>query len=239
MATHCYAPVYGKRIRVTELDKCGVVPAPGTPNAYLSTDGFVTVSLSAETEDGAEITVKNASGGICISERGSNSFKRMNVEITFCGVNPSLLAMTTNAEPYADCSGDVAGITIPEGPIEKQFALELWTGISGQACEPGAEEASGYILLPFVNGGVIGDLEIGGEDAVTFSLTGAFTKGQNQWGIGPYGVVLCNGAVSPLPTALDPLDHLLLIDTGVAPPPSACDPVVMPPLATAPAPTPV
>ena len=103
--------------------------------------------------------------------------------------------------------------------------------MSGQACADGADEASGYLLLPYVQAGVLGDLEIGGEDAINFTLTGAYTKGGNGWGVGPFDVVY-NDEVTPapaaLPTALDPLDHLLLLDTGLAVPPSACSPQPMP-----------
>src|SRR3546814_2580569 len=93
------------------------------------------------------------------------------------------------------CSSDLydlenAGITVAEGTIDKKFALELWTGLSGRACEPGDEEASGYMLLPFVNAGVLGDVEVTGEDAITFSMTGAFTRGGNAWGVGPYNVLM-------------------------------------------------
>jgi hypothetical protein len=204
--------------------------AAATPDSLIATDGFVTVSLSAEVEEGAEILTKKADGSLCVNEKFSDSFKRFNVEITFCGVNPSLLSMVSVAEPYLNYAGEVAGFTIPEGAIDKQFSLELWTGMAGGVCVPGAESAGGYLLLPFVQGGVPGDLEIGGEDAVNFSLTGAYTKGGNQWGVGPFDVVLDDAVppvAAPLPTALDPFDHLLMIDTAVAPPPSACSPQPM------------
>jgi hypothetical protein len=331
MATHCFIPMLGKRLRATSLDVCGAVPVGGQ---YVVTDGFITITLSSEVEDGAEIIVKKASGALCVNEKMSDSFKRFTAEIEFCGVNPSLLAIVSNAKTYNDYAGDIAGFTVPEGPIDKKFALELWTGLSGQACLPGqTDEASGYLLLPFLAAGVLGDITIDGENAVTFSLTGAYTKGGNQWGVGPYNVVrnasttnevqnvtitgaptggtftlgfkgqntapisatataaniesaleaLSGGVLSgtdvtvtggplpaaavitfggkysgsdlptltttsaltggtnpavvvgtttqglpgvprQLPTALDPFDHLLLIDTALTPPPSACDP---------------
>jgi hypothetical protein len=148
----------------------------------------------------------------------------------FCGVNPSLLGLVSNATPYEDYAGDVAGFTVSEGELNKWFALELWLGISGNVCAPGAEEASGYMLLPFVVGGVLGDIAIDGENAVTFSLTGAVTKGGNTWGVGPYNVLMDTTdplvpVPAPLPSALDAYDHLLLIDTAVAPPPESCDPL--------------
>lgn len=196
MTTKCFTPLLGKRIRVTTLDECGNVPAQGTANAVLATDGFITVSLSSEVEEGAEIITKKADGSLCVNEKFANSFKRFTVEMEFCGVNPSLLSMVSNAEPYADYALDIAGITVPEGVIDKQFAFELWTGLAGGVCVPGAETAGGYLLLPFVQGGVLGDLEIGGEDAINFSLTGAYTKGGNAWDVGPYDVVATGGAAA-------------------------------------------
>lgn len=190
MTTHCFVPLLGKRLRVTEVNNCGVV-LPGA--MQLATDGFVTLSLSAEVEEGTEIIVRKASGALCVNSKQADSFKRFTVEIEFCGVNPSLLSLTTNAVEYSDGT-DVIGFTIAEGEINKWFALELWTGLDGVVCAPGAEEASGYILLPFVTAGVLGDVEVTGEDAITFSMTGAATKGGNAWGVGPYKVYEVGGA---------------------------------------------
>jgi hypothetical protein len=228
MTTHCFIPMLGKRLRATGLDVCGAV-VPGEAEE-VSTDGFITVNLSSEIEDGTEIILKKASGALCVNEKRADSFKRFTVEIEFCGVNPSLLALVSNAEPYEDYAGDIAGFTVPEGEIDKAFSLELWTGLSGQSCLPGQTgEASGYMLLPYVQSGVLGDITIDGENAVTFSITGAATKGGNAWGVGPYNVMLDEtGAAMPLPTALDPFDHLLLVDTALAPPPIACDPTLVP-----------
>lgn len=337
MTTQCFTPIRGKRLRVTRLDQCGNVPAKSTPNAYVCTDGFISVSLSSEVESGTEIITRKADGSLCVNERMADSFKRFTVEIQFCNVDPDLYELVTNADPYTDYANNVAGITIAEGTIDSKFALELWTGLTGQQCEPGVEEASGYLLLPFVNSGVLGDLDINGENAIQFSLTGAFTKGGNNWGVGPWkvlqavtptnevqtisapgaptggtftlsfsgqttapiaynaaastvrtalealsninvGDVTVSGGPLPgaaltvtftgqwagedvpqmtvsttgltgststpamtvatatagstgagvLPTKLDPLDHLLLVETGIAPPPSACGAKAMP-----------
>lgn len=216
MPTHTFTPVLGKRFRVTTLDECGAVT--GDSESIVG-DGFVTVTLSSETEEGTEIIQRKFTGALCVNEKQADSFKRFTLEIEFCGVNPDLLSAVSNAQQYMDAGGDVAGFTVPEGDINKKFALELWMGLSGQACGEGESEASGYLLLPFVQAGVLGDIEIGGEDAVTFSLTGAYTKGGNGWGVGPYDVVVGDTEeASALPEALDPLDHLLMMDTGLAVP---------------------
>lgn len=334
MTTHCFIPLLGKRLRATELNYCGAVTAT---SKQVTTDGFITMGLSADVEAGTEIIVKKANGQMCVNEKLAPSFKRFGVEIEFCGVNPSLLAIVSNAKVYLDYAGDAAGFTIPEGAIEKRYALELWAGLSGVACLPGqTDEASAYFALPFVAAGVPGDISIDGENAVTFSLSESETRGGNQWGVGPYNVVRNNattnevqsvtvtgtptggtftlsfqgqqtapipynasaanvqsalealanlepadltvtggplpaavvvtfkgrysgsdvpamtttgnfvagtnpaavvatttaglpGVPRQLPTALDPLDHLLIIDTSLAPPPSACEPGLVSP----------
>lgn len=195
MTTRCFTPLLGKRIRVVALDSCGNVPASDTPDSVVTTDGFISVVLSSEVEDGAEIITRKASGALCVNEKQANSFKRFTVEMEFCGVDPGLLSLVSNAEVYENYNSEAAGIVVPEGLIDKRFALELWTGIAGGECEPG-EEASGYLLLPFVNGGVLGDLTVDGENAVTFSMTGAYTKGGNSWGNGPFDVLNNGGAAN-------------------------------------------
>lgn len=230
--TRCIIPILGKRIRATVLDDCGNFNDPGTEDSYVATDGFISITLSAEVEDGSEIITRKADGSLCVNERTDDSFKRFTFEAMFCGVNPDLLSIVSNAEPYQDYESVNAGITVAEGTLTKRFAFELWTGLSGQACDPGVEEASGYVLLPFLSAGVLDGFEVTGEDSIDFAVTGAFTRGGNNWGVGPYDVLQDTSASppvdSPLPTALDSLDHLLLIETGLAPPPSACDFQAMP-----------
>lgn len=222
MATRCFTPVLGKRLRMVSLDECGNLPSGGTPESVVVTDGFVSVQLSSEVEDGAEIITKKADGSLCVNEMTASSFKRFTVEAEYCGVDPGVLALTTNAEIYENYEQIAAGIVVPEGTITKKFSLELWTGLSGEACAPGEEEASGYLLLPFVQAGVLGDMTVDGENAVSFTMTGAYTKGGNTWGVGPFFVIADDGDPAVLPTALHPLDHLLLVRTGIAPPAAAC-----------------
>lgn len=210
-----FTPIRGKKIRVTELDDCGAVLPT---SRFIVTDGFITVTLTPNVEEGTTIQTRLASGAMCINEEGNPSFSNFGVELEFCGVDPELLTMVTNAQEYETLS-EVTGFTVPEGEMTGRFALELWTGLAGAACGAGGTETSGYLLLPLVSSGSLGDITVGGEDSITFSMTNSKTKGGNAWGTGPYEVVL-DGDEDPavLPTALDPYDHLLLTLTEVAPP---------------------
>lgn len=224
MATRCFKPIFGKRIRLTRMDECCAV-ATGPTDACLEivSDGFVSLSLSSEVEEGTEVVTKKANGDLNINQKAPDSFKRFTVEMELAGVDPDLLAFLTNMRPYLDAAGDTVGATAYEGVVNGKFGLEVWTGLSGQACAPGVEEASGYIVLPCVNAGVLGDVTIDGENAVSFSMTGAYTISGNQWGVGTQNVVLDDlSAPATLPTAIAPDEPLLILETGVAPPPHAC-----------------
>ena len=231
MATTVFTPILGKRIRVTALDSCGNVSAAGTAASQIVTDGFVSVKLSTQVESGAEIITKKADGTLCVNEKLADYFKRFELDIEFCGVNPSLLDFVTNAAPYSDAT-NVIGMTIGQGTVATYFAFELWTGITGAACTSGVAWEGGYILLPFVVAGVIDDISIDGEKEISFGLKGAYTKGGNAWGVGPYNVMNVASVASPLTTAVASTDHLLLIDTTLAPPPNATSPIPMPPYIT-------
>lgn len=216
-----FTPVLGKRFRMTALDNCGRIPEPAAEDVVAVSDGFISVTLSAEVEEGTEIVVKKADGSLCVNERLASSFKNFTLEMEFCGVNPGVLSLSTNAEMYENYESIASGIVVPEGLIDKRFAFELWTGLSGQACAEDVEEASGYMLLPYVHAGIINGLTVDGENSVSFNLANAYTRGGNGWGRGPYNVLNNGGSSDVLPTALDPLDHFLLVETGIAPPPVA------------------
>lgn len=221
MTTQCFKPIFGKRIRVSQMDSC-CRAVTGGDCAEIVTDGFISLSLSSEVEDGAEIITKKADGSLCVNFKAPDAFKRFTLEMEFCGVDPDLLSFMTNMSAYADYDGNVVGATAYEGTVENKFGLEIWTGLAGESCPTGAEEASGLITLACVNAGVLGDITIDGENAVSFTMTGAYTVPGNSWGQGVHNVVLDGVTPSLLPTPLLPNEPLLIMQTGVAPPPSAC-----------------
>lgn len=215
-----FKPVTGKRIRVTKLDECGRVPPADHKNSFVVSKGLTSVSLSSETEDGEEIITKAFDGSLEINKRLADAFKRFTVEIKLTGVNPDVWTLLSNAEPF-DGYGKKKGVQFKSGQIKNKFALELWTGLSGKDCAEGEEEASGYFLLPFVTVGTMGDMEVNGDDAIDFTIENAFTEDGNSWEKGPYKVMMNDDDEKDiLPESLDSLLHLLIIDTGVAPPPT-------------------
>jgi len=209
--------VRGRTMRVTAMDAC-CAPLYGPDNMAVS-DGFVSVALTANITEPEEITVVNANGQTCVRDPGCPEFNGYGVEITFCDVTPCLFSLVTGQPVVLNALGEPVGFRMNSKVkvCDSGFALEVWMGVPGVACA-GDAGAYGYLLLPCLQAGVIGDFTIENA-AVTFTVTGAQTKDGNGWGRGPYQVV-DDGTGNPayLPDELDPDDHLLAIFTSIAPP---------------------
>jgi hypothetical protein len=223
VATKCFTVVRGKRMRVTRLDDCGNPPPPLDEGALVVTKGFITVSLSSDVEDGTDITQMNADGELCVVDKSRDQFKRWNLEAEFCDVDPALLSLVSNVNVETDWDDDIVGVRSYQGSPTGAFALELWTGVPGTDCLPGEPSQYGYLLLPFVVPGVLGDITVE-NGASTFSI-GGFTRGSGGWGVGPYDVVPIDGSNTPGPlgTPMAATEHHLMRLTTIEPPAPDCD----------------
>lgn len=223
MVTRCASYVRGRVLRVTRLDSCGRVVYG--PDSVVTSTGFVSVAYTANIDDGEEINLPNANGDRCVYVPAKPSFLGYTAEITFCNVDPDLFAMMTGQRVVTDAFGDVVGFTMDTSVSadDSAFALEVWAGSpSASGCEEGSAGTFGYILLPFLQGGVVGDFTIENAE-VTFTISNAATRDGNAWGVGPYDVVLdISSLPAPLPDPLTTTDHLYFIQTGVAPPEAQC-----------------
>jgi hypothetical protein len=214
---NAFPQVRGRVMRVTRLDGCGN-PVVGT-DSKIVTEGIVTVALTANVTDAEAVTVTNFAGKKCVNDPGSPTFDGYTVEVTFCEVQPCLFAMITGQAQVYDHEGDVVGFRMNSkvDTTSIGWALEVWMGVPGVACE-GDTGAFGYLLLPFLSGGVLGDFTIE-NGAITFSVSGVTTRDGNAWGTGPYEVVLDeDGDEDVLPYALDVDDHLHVQYTEMSPP---------------------
>ena len=213
-----YSLVRGRAMRATRTNGCGN-PTPGA-DSVVTSEGFISVGLTANTEAGETISVTNAAGKVCVQDEPTPKFVNYSVEINFCGVNPDLVGMLTGQPLVLDAQGEAVGFRM-NSKIDVDlsgFALELWAGVAGQACDTTGATSYGYVLLPFIKGGTLGDFSIE-NGAVNFSVTGAKTKDGSGWGVGPYDVVLdATGTPSPLAEVITEGDHLHLELTSVPPP---------------------
>lgn len=229
MPTECWAPIRGDAIRVTRLNSCGV-PIIG-PKSQVVSDGFVSVGLSFQYEDGEQTRKKAASGDIWASDPGKPALAAIDADINMCGVDPDLYEIITGNPLVMDRAGTATGLRIGER-VRSFWALEVWTDLMGAPCDEGALAPYGYLLLPFFFGGRLGDMTVE-EAAMDLSLTSS-TKRGNGWGVGPYDVTLHDDAVptdpgvpGPLLTPMDPREHMHMDVVYVPPPTAACGAIAL------------
>jgi hypothetical protein len=222
MTSKCFTLVRGRRMRVTRQDDCGRLIFGADSQAV--SKGFVSVGLTANTTESDEISVTDADGEVIVLEPGEENLAGYGAEIVFRQVDPELFTIITGQKVYLDYNGDAIGLAVNTKIKPKRFGLELWAGVhGGDACEnPEAGGDFGYMLLPNVRGGIVGDITVE-NGSINFTITGARSLDGNYWRQGPYPVLLNATSVpSVLPSSLDRDDHFLAIMVDVAPPEVVC-----------------
>jgi hypothetical protein len=229
MASICHNPIQGTRMRVTRLDGTCCSPVEGDCSTVVS-EGFISVSMTDNIEPPDEFKVKNAAGNYCYPPvRTRPLLNWIEAEIEFCQVDPELFELITGSPIVTDANGDAVGFgTDNDTYATGRFALEVWTNLGGAAaCANG--EQFGYLLLPCMKEGTFGDLTI--ENGPINFTVNAVTSGFNDWGVGPYDVVLDElGLPSPLLSALPTDRQRQWMLTQLAPPEASCgcQPLVIP-----------
>jgi hypothetical protein len=218
MQTNRVSFLRGKRMRATLLN-AAAQPLVGD-SSVVTTKGFVTLTMTSNTEEGEAVNVVNAGGETCVTEAPTPTWTGVAVEAEFCDVDFALFEMLTGQEVVLDANGDAIGITESSDVdlTAVKFALELWMGASTTATPAsGSQGFYGYVLLPHLGGGVIGDVTLQ-NGAITFTITGMQTKNGGNWGAGPHKVQLVAGIPAVLSTPMKANDHRRIMITEVAPP---------------------
>jgi hypothetical protein len=217
----CAKPLQGSTLRVTRLDVCGN-PEFGDC-AFGVSDGYVTATITPNTEDGERFLQRTANGNAIVNQRGRPLLNWYDVNLVFQEVDPELFTILTGLQPYMDDQDRVIGFPVTESDFATaNFALELWMGNAEEECEVGALPFYGYNLLPWVTEGALSDDITITNDLITFTVVGRTRKG-TPWDVGPYDVVVDQaGDPSPLFTAIPTDTHHLPIWTQLAPPEPEC-----------------
>ena len=226
MATICSSMSRLARLRLTRLDECGA-PDPG-PTGTLVTNGFVNVDASPVYLDPEEITQLNGNGDLCIDDQGNPQLRWLNLTMVMCQVDPVAYNIITGNPLVVDDATptpNTVGFRLnSEVTGTANFALEIWSGISGQSCDAEGNKQYGYWLFPYVVQARVGDWSMANA-ALNLTLTARTSVGSG-WGTGPAAYTVRRDAVSDTPevilTAIDDNDHVHFEVVTVAPPAALC-----------------
>lgn len=214
-----YKPYKGRTVRLTKLiEDCCQLPAEDTECSIVTFDSFTTVSIEANVEDGDVAFERKANGDICINERENDLLQDLTVNLTLCNVLPSAISFLTGWPTVTDADDNIVGFDIVEGANSEQTAVEIFSGVAGVDCGQGARY--GYNVLPCTSGWTLSDsIEWAGADTISsITLTGR-TKGNHDWGTGPYAVQSdAMGDPGPLVDPIANGAHARLMVTDVPPP---------------------
>lgn len=182
----CWSAIKACRMRLVRLNACGAPVVAAT--SVVVSKGFISISASAQIEEGQEFLQKNACGEICINEKDCDILKRYNLDMKFCNVDPSIVEMTTGnqlvLDPASTPANQAKGFGLGEHvQCDAGFSLEIWQKLSGEACDPSGDQSWWYWAWPFLYGGVLGDITWENA-AFEFDLTAKSKKisGADQWG---------------------------------------------------------
>ncbi len=188
MAYSCPQSIRGCAVRITRLNECGVPLDPLVPNSRIQFAAFTEVTLSPDTEDGANIVQKNACGQIVIRDKDIPRLLGFDVKLVMSGVPLPALEMLLDATLlHGDTPGDFKGAVLRESkgaaaPNPKM--LEVFSKNANRAqCGVGGLGAAVYVqwlLAHTKNWEIDDDLSFSYEDPLTFGLSG-YVENNPNW----------------------------------------------------------
>jgi hypothetical protein len=219
--------VKGTKLRATKVNNCGL-PQSGPANT-VTTDGWVTSTISPVFQEAEELEQRNAEGRVCVLDRTPPERKYYNLTFVLCQVNTCLITLFSSWQQELDWDGEAVGFR-DQRRVESDYgvALEMWTGGRAAADCPtpstddifaGSTSGRDYgYFLTFGTEFVLGDIEIGAQVS-TFTLTGISFPAP-QWGRGPWNVVPIDntGTAGRLLTPVGEDQQLIVLRTPIAPP---------------------
>jgi len=222
--TQCASMSRGRLIRLTRLDECGA-PVIGLCSTVVST-GYVSVTSTPNYQDPEEIQQSDANGRLCIDDQSDPALRWIDHSIIFCNVDPDAWNIITGDPLVLNdaVAPEAIGNRIDSSVTgTAKFAMELWSGIAGQACDPDGFPLFGYWLHPFLGQARIGEWAVANA-ALTMTFTARSFPG-SQWDVGPYDVrrdATVPATLEPLLTPIGATDHAHFELSSAPLPTAAC-----------------
>jgi len=222
--TQCASLSRGRIARFTRLDECGA-PVEGECSTVVTT-GFVSVTSTPNYQDPEEIQTLDANGRLCIDDQADPALRWVDHSIVLCNVDPDVVNIITADPLVVDdaVAPETVGFRLDSATSgTAKFALELWSGIPGQPCDPAGFPTYGYWLYPFLGQSQWGEWAVTNA-GLTLTFTARSFAG-SQWDVGPYDVrrdAVTPATLEPLLTAITATQHVHFEISSAPLPTAAC-----------------
>lgn len=230
MAVECVNMSRGKMLRVTKLDECGaVVTGEGSS---LVMKAFVSGTLTPNYLEPEEISQADANGDRCIDDQSDVALRWIDISLIVCTTDPTMINLITGDPLVLDdaATPNTVGFRIDADLSgSANFALEMWSGVTGQACAVGGFPKYGYWLFPWVKDARWGEWVVQ-NGALTLTFTARAVIGSG-WGVGPYDVrrdAVTPATLEPLLTPIGATEAMHFEVTSAPLPTPACGAVALP-----------
>jgi len=185
MASVTGVAIKGSMMRMVKVDICGV-PVTGAGALTVMTKAFVQVQSAPQYEAGTEYFERTADGTPCVNQMDAPTFKRMQLTVDMCVMDPDQIAYVLSARELVT-SGPVSGygFALSEGQTHNKFSLEVWQQVAGSgACDPSGNQRYIYNAWPHVGNGQVGNYTID-INRSTFQFQAVTFAASPLWGVGP------------------------------------------------------
>jgi hypothetical protein len=204
-------PIKGRVARFIKLDSCGN-PITGASGLQVITNGFISVQMEPQYEDGEQQRQRLADGSFCVQDNDPPSWINDQLTIMLCGVCPSVDQIVSGARLLTTGATTGIGAAYSEGLVTARFSLELWQNMSGAGqCDP-ATGAPRYLYHAWPN---VGNAKMGQSTVENAPFTKQYVAQSDSvgtlWGDGP-------GSLGPWAGAFAANEHYLWAITDTAPP---------------------
>lgn len=188
MAYSCPQSIRGVAARITRLNLCGVPLDPLVPNSRIQFIAWTSMDFKPDISKGADITVKNAAGQICIRDKDCPRLLGFDATWMLCGVPlPALEMLLDMTLLHSTTPGDFKGGVIRNskiGPCTNPKMIEVWTkNANRDQCGIGGTGSALYtqFLAPHTkNWEIAGDFKFDYTTELQISIDG-YVENNPNW----------------------------------------------------------
>ncbi len=167
------APARANAIRFTRADECGVPVAEATANSRLTTAGFVEVGMAIDAFTSSDVQIVSAAGSPCVYSKGQTTVRGIEVSLSLCNFNESILEMLLGSAILVDGADNVGGVISADGTVNSNTLVVEWWSLnaSNDSCSAATPRPYIHSVLPRVSRWSLGGNLDFGDVATTLQLT--------------------------------------------------------------------